>query len=229
MNCEQANNQMQDYIDGCLPDEEAQNLDTHIAACKSCREAYEGYVNIKESLQNIVIPPPGEGFEDRVIAKAVESGSESRKKRAIAIKTFGGSLAAGLLAFWLLSNDLLQDIPATKTGNSIKDYHVIVDDTEKTIKVAIESNNALEGVNMRVELTPNLQLSGFTGRQEINWYTNFNKGVNILSLPITGLASGDGEIITHVKVNGKNKILRIKTCYQECGKAERSVQTYSYS
>lgn len=226
MNCDQTNQLMQDYIDGQLSNEEMSALREHVQLCSVCNTIHNALVNVREQLQNISIPPHSEGFVERVLAQATKPAMDKRYQTVP--KIIGGSLAAGLLAFWLISVNTLPTAPGDTGLTASGIYHVAVNDEVKTIKVAIDSNEALEGVNMRIELTPNLQLSGFTGRQQVDWSTNFRKGVNILSLPIVGLASGDGEIITSVRVNGKNKMMRIKTRYQD-GNATHTLQTLTYS
>jgi len=226
MNCEQINQLMQDYIDRRLSNEVMDALREHMQVCTACNADHDAFVNVREQLQSISIPPHSEGFADRVLAQATKP-AKGERYRAVP-KVIGGSLAAGLLVFWLISVSTLPSAPGEPGVTASDIYHVAVNDEVKTIKVAIDSNAALEGVNMRIELTPNLQLSGFTGRQQVDWNTSFRKGVNILSLPIVGLASGDGEIITSVRVNGKNKVMRIKTSYRN-GNATHSIQTLTYS
>ena len=96
---------------------------------------------------------------------------------------------------------------------------VDVGDRLRTIKVAIDSEKDIQAVTLRVEVSDNLELAGFGNRKEIKWTTNLRQGVNVISLPIVGLAEGRGAITTHIKINGKEKTMRIMTDYKLPGAA----------
>ena len=67
---------------------------------------------------------------------------------------------------------------------------------------------------MRVELSDNLELKGFGNKKQIHWTTHLREGVNVISLPIVGIAQGRGDITTRIQLNGKEKVMRIKTEYK---------------
>ncbi len=210
MNCEQVNNLLQDYIDGDLPEAQLKALTEHHQICSTCESNYRKAVQIRTLLQTMPVPPASEGFVDRVLNKAQHS---SDNQKPVIYKAFAGAIAAGF-AIWFITASTLLTTPVN-TQNSTNDiYKVMVSNEIKTIKVAIESKYKLSNVQMSIELSPNLELAGFGSRTSINWNTQLKKGINLIQLPILGLAAGDGEIITRIQMNGKEKIMHIRTNYQ---------------
>jgi hypothetical protein len=211
MNCDQVDDLLQGFIDGDLPADQSVALINHHKTCEACNKAYTEQTQIKSLLQNINIPPHSEGFVNRVLDNATSSQPSTGKHPVTMV--LSGSIAASL-AIWLFVSGALLTEPVNSGKANHDIYQVAVSKDVKTIKLAIDSSKKLEGVTMSIELTPNLELSGYRDQQSIQWNTNFHKGINVLSLPITGLASGNGEIITRVQMNGKKKIMRIQTHYQ---------------
>ena len=209
MNCDKIQNLLNDYIDGTLSVSHAEVVNNHCHTCDDCASQLESLRLQKELLYSMPVPPASDGFEKRVFAAAVkeaQSAQNLHNKHSNFYK-FATAAMISALVLWLgLFND-------TKTG--IDDlYLVTVGDEVQTIKVAIDSEQALEAVNMRVELSDNLELDGFGNKKQISWTTHLREGVNVISLPIVGIAQGRGDITTRIQLNGKEKVMRIKTEYK---------------
>ena len=209
MNCEKTQSLLNDYIDDTLSDIDFEVVHKHCHTCDCCARRLEVLRLQKESLRGLPVPPASNGFEKRVVATAIQNAraAQNLHNKQGSFYKFATAAMISALVLWLgLFND-------TKTGKDDL-YLVSVGDEVRTIKVAIDSEQALEAVNMRVELSDNLELKGFGNKKEIHWTTHLREGVNVISLPIVGIAQGEGDITTRIRLNGKEKVMRIKTEYK---------------
>jgi anti-sigma factor RsiW len=209
MKCEKIQNLLNDYIDDTLSVLHAEGVKHHCHTCDDCARQLEGLRIQKESLSTLPVPPASDGFEKRVFARAIQDAPTTKKNHSKPGSFYKFATAAMLsaLVLWL---GLFNDTKTVKDGL----YLVSVGDEVRTIKVAIDSEQALDAVNMRVELSDNLELKGFGSKKLIQWTTRLNEGVNVISLPIVGIAQGEGDITTRIHLNGQEKVMRIKTEYK---------------
>lgn len=207
MNCNQVEHLLHDYIEGDLSEALQKAVTKHRKSCSTCNDAYEKSVHINLLLKEMPVPPPSEGFVDRVLKKATQ---DADKPKPGIYTMVAGAVAAGF-AVWFVVASVLFSSPVTTQNNM---YSVTVNSEVKTVKVAINSETAFDDVQMSVELSPNLEIAGYGNRTSINWGTRLKKGVNVINLPVVGLAIGEGQITTRIKMNGKEKVMHIQTNYQ---------------
>lgn len=203
MNCNQTDALLQDYINEDLSDTLVKAVSNHHQSCNECYRKHENMLNIITDLHELPVPAHSEDFVERALDKA--STEHDLHKQALPV--IGSALAAGL-AVWFFFSSTFFSVPVNNG------YDVVVGNEVQTIKVAINSESAIEGVSISIELSPNLELAGFGHRKFVNWNTSLREGVNIISLPIVGIASGYGEIITHIQLYDEEKTMRIKTHYK---------------
>jgi len=203
MNCTQTDVVLQDYINEDLSDTLTMAVSKHHQSCNECHKKYENMLNILADLRKLPVTAHTENFVQRALDKA--STEHYRHNQALPI--IGSALAAGL-AVWFFFSSTFFSLP---TNN---DFDVVVGNEIQTIKVAINSENAIDKVKISIELSSNLELAGFGQRKFINWTTRLHEGVNIISLPIVGTAYGYGEVVTYVRLNDEEKIMRIKTHFK---------------
>ncbi len=209
MKCEKTQSLLNDYIDDTLSVLHAEVVNNHCHTCADCARQLESLRLQKEALKSLPVPPASDGFEKRVFATAAQDtrAAQNIHNNQGSFYQFATAAMISALVLWLgLFND-------TKTGNDDLEL-VIVGEEIRIIKVAIDSEHALDAVNMRVELSDNLELKGFGNKKQIHWTTHLRQGVNVISLPIVGIAQGEGDITTRIQLNGKEKVMRIKTEYK---------------
>ncbi len=209
MKCEKTQSLLNDYIDDTLSALHAEEVNNHCHTCDDCASQLEGLRIQKEILYSLPVPAASHGFEKRVFATAVQDAQSAQNLHGKhgSFYKFATAAMISALVLWLgLFND-------TKTQKHDL-YLVTVGDDVRTIKVAIDSEQALDAVNMRVELSDNLELEGFGNKKQISWTTHLREGVNVISLPIVGIAQGRGDITTRIQLNGKEKVMHIKTEYK---------------
>ncbi len=209
MTCEHTLILLDDYLDGTLSDTQKEAVDSHCASCESCAQSLNQLQQQISLLKSLPVPPASENFKTSVIANAVAAERESTSGSHNFYKFATAAMLSALVVWLGFFNDSQVD------NNEL--YLVTVNDEVRTIKVAIESEQALDAVDMRIELSDNLELSGFGSKKQVNWTTGLRQGVNVIALPIVGIAQGNGDITTTIRMNGKEKVMRIKTQYKSPG------------
>ena len=95
IDCNQARELMNGYIDGVLTEAESLAFEEHISCCENCHEEYDVLHRIATSLAKTSAPLP-EGFADRVHCALLEEKLASEKKRKSVFKYY--RMASGLAA-----------------------------------------------------------------------------------------------------------------------------------
>ena len=216
MECWTVNKLLQDSIDGKLISTDAKSVFDHHKKCPSCAEQYTDALAVIEILRGVRVPPSSPGFSTRVIAHATRS-TNTVPVRLLSYVASG--IAASLIAFFMVSsffNPVVEDqsMPIVLMGGGFQ-----------TIKVAIDSGQSIDSVELSIDISDNLAIAGYENQKSISWNSKLSQGVNVIALPVSAIALGDGIITTRVRLNGEEKVFIIKTRYQPRGKLRRDYQT----
>jgi hypothetical protein len=206
---------LNDYVDKVLPDELAAQVESHCQGCASCGAELAALRQQADIIGSMPLPRVPEGLGERVISRAIlaaeGAGTPARPVHSQPKLVAGFAMAAMLsaLVVWLgfIDTQLPADDPLM----------FMVDNEVRNVTVAIDAEDGLDDVSMHVEISDNLEVQGFGSRKTISWTTHLKPGVNVISLPVIGIAQGDGEITTRIKSKGKQKVMRIKTRYKQPG------------
>jgi hypothetical protein len=209
MTCEQIQVLFDDYIDDALSAADTEAVSKHCISCECCADRLEQLRLQRELIRSLPVPPASDSFEKRVIQKAVRQAPPA-VHRQFRYNSLYVAAAASILIALVLWLGLFKDTMV----NDKTQYVATVGDAVRTINVAIDSDETLEAVDLRVELSDNLELAGYGSKKAISWTAPLQKGVNVISLPVVGIAQGKGDITTRVRLNGKEKIMRINTQYK---------------
>ncbi|VAW50672.1 hypothetical protein MNBD_GAMMA05-2600 [hydrothermal vent metagenome] len=208
MNCKNVQNTLNDYIDGTCSNSETLEVEAHCHSCDTCLAELESLQNIRNTLIDLPIPPPTDDFEKRVIASAIKEAQVVSHKPLI--RRLYPYAAAAMISVVVIFMGLFDEPANTEDAP----YIFSVGNDVRTLKVAIDSEQAIDLVRLRVEISGNLELAGYGNKKQISWTTNLREGANVISLPIIGIAHGTGDIRAHVFLNGKEKIMHIQTQYK---------------
>ncbi len=208
MTCEKIQSLLNDYVDNELSVLHVEVVKKHCDTCEACSRTLDGLLALKFALKTLPVPRPSEGFEKRVIKAAIQ---DARSAEHIAGQH--GSLVKFAAVAMISAVALLVGLLYQPSSLDKSQVFVKVGNEVRTIKVAIDADKALEAVNLRVDLSDNLELAGFGNKKQISWSADLHKGVNVISLPIIGIAQGKGDVTTRIRLNGKEKIMRIETQY----------------
>ena len=214
MKCDEFNNFLDNFVIGRLTESEASEVSDHLSVCSNCKQEYLNTKMIVDALQRSKVPATPRDFADRVISKATRTGAY-RPVRLLSYVASG--VAASFAILFVLAYIMLD------TRNSMPSSPVVLIGEEiKTVKLAIESARAVDGINMTIDLSDNLQISGYENQTSISWNTRLEKGTNVIALPISAIAQGDGKIKARVRIQEKEKVFIFDTKYQsnDPGKAQ---------
>ena len=216
MTCQDIDNLLQDFIDDELSPSDYERVTAHHQSCADCSQKYQQALSVISILQNFDVTPSTPDFADRVIAQAF-AGQQNTKRIP---RRVPAAIAASFVLIALISVILNLKFP---TQN---DVVVLNGDEITVIKVAIDSAQAIDGVSMSIDLSDNLQISGYENLKELSWKANLSKGTNVIALPISALARGDGEITAQVRVNDSVRIFIVKTRNQSLDKVRKSDKNF---
>lgn len=216
MNCREIDNLLQDYIDGELSPTDLAMVTDHHRACADCAGKYEDALAVIDELKKIEVPPASADFASRAIVGA----SKANQRPFI---RFPGGLTAGIAASLAMLTliAVLFNLVSTEQDDAV----LLLGGEVKVIKVAIDSAQAIDGVRMTIDITQNLEISGYEDQKMISWNADLKQGTNVIALPISALAQGEGEITTRVQLNDKMKVFRIKTRSDPIDKVSRADKT----
>lgn len=206
MKCETVNNLLDNFVIGRLPESEANEVSDHLRVCKDCEQTYQSSKMLVEALQSLPVPAVSTDFADRVINKAVRKGAYQPVRL---LSYVASGIAASFAVLFVLAFTML-DSQNSMPSSPI----VLIGDEIKTVKLAIESARAVEGIQMTIDLSDNLQISGYENLKTISWGTRLEKGTNVIALPISAIAQGNGEIKARVQIQGSEKVFIFDTRYQ---------------
>ena len=94
--------------------------------------------------------------------------------------------------------------------------------TQKKVKLAFASSQALTGAKITIRLPDNVALVGYPGRRQLSWETNLKKGDNLLSLPVVATQVASGELIADIEYKGQVKTLRVNLLTNAAGATSRT-------
>lgn len=198
---------MDDFVMGRLSESEASEFSRHLSSCKGCKREFLNTKMIVERLQNLTVPATPAYFADQVISKAVRKRGAYQPVRLLSYVASG--IAASFAILFVLASTMLDPQDSMRSSPV-----VLIGDEIRTVKLAIESARAVEGIQMTIDLSDNLQISGYENLKTISWGTRLEKGTNVIALPISAIARGDGEIRTRVQIQGSEKVFTFDTRYK---------------
>lgn len=212
MNCKTTNHLLQDFIDGRLCGRDTKQVGAHLEQCVACRENYQDTLGVIELLKQARVPPASPDFSTRVIQRASDVQQLSRGRR---LPYIASGIAASFMVVFVLVSMLIN--PAGPDAPI-----VLIGDQVQTIKVAIESAHTVDSIRMTIDVSDNLEISGYQNQKVISWNTRLEQGTNIIALPVSAIDRGDGEINARVGLRDREKVFQIKTRYRPLEKVRRS-------
>lgn len=199
MDCKQLQQCIDDYLDGVQPAGEQRLAEQHLASCAGCRDQLNQLQELRHALRTLPVPAPSPGFTGRVIGKLHQS--RQRRQRLL------GGLAAAMAASLVMWVGMALYQPGN-TPPSINTIALGVSETRE-VKLVFNAPEHFSQVTLQLELSGDIELSGYAGRSELVWKTALKKGANTLILPITATGQGPAELIARIRHAGKVRTFRI--------------------
>lgn len=204
MNCGELQANVDRLLSGDLSREDSVRVFNHAACCQSCGE-YLDWAHEVQSLVTEAAPNelPSEDFEARVLAAA--SGGQGR----VSVKP--GSIGFAAVAVVVLAV-VLWPMASWQSGDTADGTTASLEVLEpevRQVRVAFSSEEALENVQLTLELPDNVELEPFPGRHTLSWQVNLSPGDNVLTLPLRVLYPAEGELVAQLDDGGRRKTFRV--------------------
>ncbi|MFL1404721.1 anti-sigma factor family protein [Marinobacter sp. M1N3S26] len=203
MNCGELRANVDRLLSGDLSREDRVRLFNHAARCRSCGE----YLDWAHEVQRLVIEvapnePPSDDFETRVF----DAASGGRGKVSVKPRSIGFAVAAAVVlavVLWPMASWKPGD---TANGNAAA--LAVLEPEVRQVRVAFASEEALENVQLTLELPDNVELEPFPGRHTLSWQVDLSPGDNVLTLPLRVLYPAEGELVARLDDGGRRKTFR---------------------
>lgn len=200
MKCNQAQVQLDDYLDRNLSAIQQNALQQHLNSCAQCRRKFDHAHNIQLALLDLPVAKPSSDFSRRAFAFLGSTGArDSRWFTAV-----GGALAA-TLALWLVF--MATSHQPSSTFEVVKVQ--VEPNRVQTVSLVFNSASAIDEATMRIELPENLQLAGAPNRRIIEWKTQLKQGRNQLSLPLLATDGRTARLTTRITHDRQSKVFHL--------------------
>lgn len=205
------------YSNNELSEARTEEVARHLRACASCRHRLESEQALTGALRReAAIPAPSTGFEARVLDAATGRSADTGKGWSHSV--LGGAIAAAL-ALGVGLGVMLDNAPSvTDTSVAVTEpadqsqaenpVAEIGEPTERTVRLAFRSGEALDDVTLTLELPPHVELASWPGQHELSWKVSLDAGENVLSLPLKVLFPGSGELVARLDTGDRQKTFR---------------------
>lgn len=206
MKCSTVNNLLDKYLIGRLSESDADSISSHLHHCPECNRKYREAKELVDILQNVKVPSMPVHFADGAIANAI--AANSRRSSRMFYQVASG-IAASFVVLFMLAFTVMD----SSTSEPVSPI-VLIENEIKTVRLAIESARAVDGIEMTIDLSENLEISGYENLKQISWRTRLEKGTNVIALPVSAIALGDGKIRARVGFKDKEKIFTFDTKHE---------------
>jgi anti-sigma factor RsiW len=222
--CQIAQQQLDDLLDGYLPSAAAQAVERHLARCGACEAARQATVALRSALKEMPVPELRAGFADAALAAAARRpgnvipavrpaapralrgrGRAWRRVELWAGASIGAAAAAALMVMlWGIPERAGSPLEEEAAGVRVALYET------REIGLAIDAETAMAGATLTILLEGGIDLVGFGERREVRWQTDLDAGTNLLSLPIIAHSLEDGRLTALVEHGEKTQRIDVR-------------------
>lgn len=202
MNCTQFQNRLDDFLDGTLtglPEEGAQE---HYEQCPDCRRLVASERHLRTMLRDLPIEPASPGFAARALRRARQRHAGPGRS---AFAAGFGSAAAIALVIWAVAGRVQAPAPSGPPAG----IRMAVAE-QRQVNLVFEVPTEIAGAELAMELPSHVELAGYPGRTTLTWHTDLARGRNVLTLPIVGRASAEGELVARISYGSKEQQFRVR-------------------
>lgn len=211
--CKQAQLMIHESVDGELSSKDTECLFSHISECTKCRDLLHSAKELKSALLNLQpCAPLSRSLYAKVINHTAIAPTISPPPVIRAYPFHFGQAVLATVAIVLLIGSFLLfpmlDDNASQQGVKLQGERIFVlkslNKTQQVYVVFISEFN-LENVKFSVRVPPHIELTGYSGLQELEWDNSIKKGKNLLSIPIIAHKWESGKIVMQLKYGNEQK------------------------
>lgn len=185
MSCDKLVHQIDEFLDGELPAQEARAIEAHVAQCDACATALDARRALLTGLAELPVDDPETDFFDRLIEQAAVTRPSAPSRWRRARQSLAAAAAVLLVAGVTWQAGVFSD-PSDVPEITIALHEVT------PANLRFSSAVDLEDARLSLQLPEGVALAGHAGRSALSWRTSLKAGNNVLELPLVGyVASTD--------------------------------------
>lgn len=161
----------------------------HLSGCPAC----QAYADDVRALQRALAASAGGEMPAATRRRLLHRRTHRPAMAAAAV-----FLAAGAALIW---QQLGQDTGPAAPGDA--------EWTTATVRLDLQSANALTDVQFRLELPEGTQLDGHPGQRSLSWRDDLHAGSNQLTIPLIVSGEPQGELVARLEHDGRSRELRL--------------------
>lgn len=194
MNCVTVSENIKALAEGTLANGERTACMNHIAVCEDCADALRG-IRAMLVVRDQAAVPGSERVFNRVMSNTNYDPHEQASRRGFWLGAgFSGAIAASLLAAALALGVLTNPVPEVPTA---AEFYVSATEV-RPMNIAIEAKRPLEGAEISILLSGDVEIDGFVDRHELSWTDDLEPGVNQLTLPVRAIGERGGQMVVRL-------------------------------
>jgi hypothetical protein len=194
MNCETVSENIKALAEGLLDHDERTACMNHIGVCEDCADALRG-VRAMLVVRDQAAVPGSERVFNRVMSKTSFDPHEQASRRGFWLGAgFSGAIAASLLAVAVALG--LLGSPEIEAPQAAEFY--VSGQEVRPMNIAIEADKLLEGAQISILLSGDVEIDGFGDRRELSWSDDLEPGVNQLTLPVRAIGARGGQMVVRL-------------------------------
>lgn len=200
MDCKETQNRIDDYLDHTLSAEDGRRMASHLNACAACRNRAKEEQSLREQLTMLPIPAVSQGFYARVMRE----GRQNSPVSGMRMRAVGGVFGAFLVV--LVALNVWK--PVKNENLPLQTISMQVYET-KTVSLAFNSPEDIEGVTFVLQLPEGVELNGRPGQTRLAWTNNLRQGRNVMNLKLKGKEQLQGELIARIEHKGLEREYKV--------------------
>lgn len=213
MSCQHLANRIDAFLDGDIPEGERAALEAHVHDCADCSALLARENRRQRLMKAQPVPEPTPDVFDRMLEAAGERATRERQSWRMK-KAVGGALAAGLIAWSLVSVFNRSSLPTpaplqAQAPAPVASVTMTLQET-RTIRLVFASPDDLNDAKLSLVLPPGVELAGHDGEQQVRWKTNLQRGKNVLPLKLVVREGAGGELLARLEHGDRQKTFRVR-------------------
>ncbi|MFV8834471.1 hypothetical protein [Aquisalimonas sp.] len=190
MDCRTLQHDLDALLAGDHGEPAMQQAHQHLANCPACRAYAADVQTLRRALAD-----DAEGRMPTAVRQRLLPRRTPRPALAAAAAVI---MAAGTALVWQHLGDQL---PGATTEPA--------EWTTATVRLDLQSGNALSDVQFQLELPEGTQLEGHPDRRSLTWHDDLAVGSNQLTIPLILTGEPQGELVARLEHDGKSRELRL--------------------
>ena len=213
MCCSEIQNIFDDYLDGEISAEASRDLQHHVADCVSCQNELSQRRAIRQSLSELSVQEPTEGFFDRVFDELDEQAPvETNRRRTDQPTPWLKGRRQAIAAVFVIACAVafVAQQPFSTAPSSEMPVVTIAMHEVTSVSLVFSADEALQDARLSLQLPDGIELAGYDGRSALSWKTNLKPGKNVLRLPLVGHVAATDEVVATLEHSQGTKTFRLK-------------------